>query len=146
MKIFFLTLLITSTAHSWGGRCHHTICDAATFLVKDEGLRSFLITRPHMMGHLCNVPDYHWKNLGPDLGKLGNPAHYIDPEILGLDVGDIPTDYQKIIDLFTGAPNKFKEGTVFSIPSEFGSLWWRADQFYRRAVAEKVEWSKSPAS
>lgn len=35
---------------------------------------------------------------------------------------------------FTGTENKFKSdgGKIFSIPTEFGSVWWRVDQFVRR--------------
>ena len=49
-------------AHAWGGRGHNTICEAAAFLVKNKELKEFLQLRPHIMGHLCNIPDIQWKN------------------------------------------------------------------------------------
>jgi hypothetical protein len=147
-KIFpaLLVLLSTSVALSWGGRGHHTICSAAVFLVKDDGLRNFLMNRPHMMGHLCNIPDFYWKGLGSEVSKLGNPAHFIDVEITGLKIKDVPTDYKKIVSLYTGKPNEFKKDkTIFSVPTEFGSLWWRADQFMRRAIATGKAWKSAKA-
>jgi hypothetical protein len=146
MKLGWLILfsILSANAWAWGGRGHHTICSAAVFLVKDEGLRDFLKNRPHMMGHLCNVPDFYWKSLGGDVAKLGNPAHFIDVEITGLKVSDVPLDYKKMIHDFTGKPNHVhKEKTIFSVPAEFGSLWWRADQFFRRATSLEKDWKKA---
>lgn len=120
-------------AQAWGGRGHATICESAVYLVKEKGLQEYLHNKPQMMGHLCNMPDFYWRSLGGDAVKLGSPTHFIDIEVLGLAVEDIPTDYKKIIDTYTGKPNQFKKGaTIFSVPTEVGSVWWRADQFYRR--------------
>lgn len=126
-------LLISSQVFAWGGRGHHSICSAATFLVKEQGLKEYLQHKPQMMGHLCNMPDFYWKSLGSEANKLGNPTHFVDIEVIGLKVKDIPTDYKKIVEEFTGKPNKFKNdgSTIKSIPNEFGSSWWRADQFMR---------------
>ncbi|XGC81249.1 hypothetical protein ACES2L_01980 [Bdellovibrio bacteriovorus] len=126
-------LLISSQVFAWGGRGHHSICSAASFLVKEPGLKEYLQHKPQMMGHLCNMPDFYWKSLGSEANKLGNPTHFVDIEVIGLKVKDIPTDYKKIVDEFTGKPNKFKNdgSTIKSIPNEFGSSWWRADQFMR---------------
>lgn len=147
MKLIFSFVLICSLAsvgHAWGGRGHHAICHSAVFLLKEEGLRDYLQSRPQMMGHLCNIPDIHWKSLGPDVGKLGNPSHFMDVEVTGLAMKDIPADYQKIVSKFTGEPNQFKKGAkIFSVPTEFGSLWWRADQFFRRAIGLEKEWKKA---
>jgi len=134
----FLVLFVaflSESAFAWGGRGHHAICEAATFLVKEKGLRDYLTSRPQMMGHLCNMPDFYWKSLGPDVGKLGNSTHFIDIEVIGLKQEDVPTDFKRIVKKYEGGTNHYKEGAkVFSIPQEFGSLWWRADQFYRRAI------------
>lgn len=140
--VFFVFLTaLAADALAWGGRGHHTICEAASFLVKEKGLKDYLTSRPQMMGHLCNVPDFYWKSLGGEAGKLGNPTHFIDVEITGLKIQDIPTDYKKIIETYENQPNKFKEGsTIFNIPTEFGSAWWRADQFYRRATDLGPAW------
>lgn len=138
--IFALLAAFENSALAWGGRGHHTICDAASFLVKEKGLSEYVTSRPQMMGHLCNVPDFFWKSLGPEVGKLGNPTHFIDIEITGLKIDEVPTDFKSIIAKYEGTENKFKEGKIFSIPTEFGSIWWRADQFVRRAIALGDTW------
>jgi hypothetical protein len=125
---------LASQAQAWGGRGHAAICETAVFLVKEQGLRDYLHNKPQMMGHLCNMPDFYWRSLGPEAGKLGNPTHFIDVEITGLKVNEVPTDYKQIVETYTGKPNLFKKegSTIFNVPTEFGSIWWRADQFYRR--------------
>lgn len=134
-----LFTLIPQQSWSWGQRGHHTLCDAAVFLVKEPGLKNYLQNKPNMMGHLCNVPDYHWKNLGSDARKFGDTAHFVDLELLGVPFNQIPTDYKEIINTYTGKENKFEPGILRSIPTEFGSNWWRADQFYKRAIASGLQ-------
>lgn len=129
-----LSIFTPLTAFSWGQRAHHTICDAAVFLVKEPGLKAYLQNKPNMMGHLCNVPDIYWKSLGSDARKFGDAAHFIDVEVLGLPVNLIPTSYHEIIHRYTGSDNKFEIGPILSVPDAFGSNWWRADQFFRRAL------------
>lgn len=122
-------------ALAWGARGHSSICQAAVFLVKNQNLKEYLQNKPDMMGHLCNIPDIYWKSLSDDSRKFGDPGHFVDVEILGIKVNEVPTDYKKIVETYTGASNKFKEGAkIFSVPNELGSNWWRADQFYRRAI------------
>lgn len=145
-SLFILSLVfgLSLKAQAWGGRGHHAICSAAVFLTKEEGLRNYLKNKPQMMGHLCNMPDFYWKSLGPEVGKLGNATHFIDIEVIGLAAKDIPLDYQKIVDTYTGTANKFKKGaTIFSIPQEFGSSWWRADQFLRRVAGLEKDFAKA---
>ncbi|MFP5518891.1 MAG: hypothetical protein ACLGGX_03250 [Bdellovibrionia bacterium] len=143
--ILILSLFLTSKAFSWGARGHHAICATAAFLVKEQGLKEYLKHKPQMMGHLCNIPDFYWKSLGPEIGKLGNPTHFVDVEVIGLKAEEIPTDYKKLIETYTGTENKFKkEGAkIFSMPQEFGSSWWRAEQFLRRAFALEKDFSTS---
>jgi len=144
--LFFSLVLLSPSAFSWGGRGHHTICDAAVYLVKEKGLKNYLQAKPHMMGYLCNIPDIYWRDLGPDVSKLGDSTHYVDVEILDMNPKDIPLDFRKIITDFTGKPNPTKAGSnILSIPNEFGSNWWRADQFYRRAVSLAEKWKAAPA-
>jgi len=138
MKLLLVLLTVAglgSQAQAWGGRGHAAICETAVFLVKEPGLKEYLKNKPQMMGHLCNMPDFYWRSLGAEVGKLGNPTHFVDPEITGLKVSEIPLDFKQIVETYTGKPNLFKEGkTIRDVPSEFGSVWWRADQFYRRFV------------
>lgn len=123
------SLFVSQFTFAWGGRGHDTICETATYLVKNQNLKSFLTSRPHTMGHLCNIPDIYWKSLGKEVSELGDATHFIDVEVLGLSIDKIPADYSEIVKNFTGANNAFKEGKIFSIPRDFGSVWWRANQF-----------------
>lgn len=146
--LIFLFALITqfcSTTWAWGGRGHAAICEAAVHLVKSPNLKEFLMTKPHVMGHLCNTPDIYWKSLPSEIRKSGDPSHYINAEKIGLKLSEVPVDYNKIIANYTGKPNKQNESqTLYSIPDELGSSWWRADQFYRRAVAAGKELKNLP--
>jgi hypothetical protein len=118
--------------NAWGNRGHHSICASAPHLVKTESLKTFLRYRLHTLGHLCNIPDIYWKSLGPETSDLGNPTHYIDPEILGLKISEIPLDLKGNIEKYTGQENSTKpKSKIFSVPTEVGTLWWRADQFFR---------------
>ncbi len=145
MKFLYLALLSVtlsysltpSTCFSWGGKGHHSICEAAVHLVEDPDLKAFLKTRSHTLGHLCNVPDIYWKSISPETRKVGDPTHYIDPEILGLKMNQLPTDYQEIVTKYTGTDNQFNSGLKIShIPHELGSVWWRIEQFYNRSVEQ----------
>lgn len=129
----FLTLTSVS-AFSWGGRGHHTLCDAAVYLVQDPDLQKFLKSRPHTMGHLCNIPDIYWKSLSGEYTKQGNFTHFLDTEITGLKLKDISTDFSKLSTEFTGKKKANKDSNIVSFPHEFGSLWWRAQQFYQRSL------------
>lgn len=146
LMLFISALLLSAPAFSWGGRGHHTICDAAVYLVKEKGLRDYLQAKPHIMGYLCNIPDIYWRDLGPEVSKFGDATHYVDVELLGSSPKDIPLDYKKIIADMTGKPNPFKPGgTINSVPNELGSNWWRADQFYRRAISPADAWKTTAA-
>lgn len=152
MKCFWrvsLTLILSlvgTKVLAWGGRGHDSICQAAAFLVKNPHLRELLQNRPHMMGHLCNIPDTYWRSLAPDLRKLGDPGHFINAENLGLRLSELPTDFRAIVDTYTGQEIKTKDGKkMMSVPEELGSNWWRTDQFYRRALSDAVNVSQQTA-
>ncbi len=142
LTVFAMALPGMSLA--WGGRGHHTICDAASFLVKEKGLHDYLQAKPHMMGYLCNIPDIYWRDI--DTERVGDATHYVDVELLGIPMKDIPLDYKKIVAEFTDKQNPIKpEAKIKSIPKEFGSNWWRADQFYRRATSMAEKWKAAAA-
>lgn len=129
---------------AWGGRGHNTICDAAVFLTQEKGLREYLQAKPHIMGYLCNIPDTHWRSISGEVSKLGGPTHYLDMELLGVKPEDFPTDLKAIIKNYEGKENPLENGqTIKSIPTEMGTNWWRADQFYRRAIALGEAWKKA---
>lgn len=144
-KLIFSSIVMLSSFQvlAWGGRGHHTICSAAVHLVKSPELREFLKIRPHTMGHLCNVPDIYWKSLPTEIRKSGDPTHYFNVEKIGLQISAVPTDYKKLITDYTGKPShENTTKTLFSVPDEIGSSWWRADQFSRLA-AEAAKQAKS---
>jgi hypothetical protein len=131
---------------AWGGRGHAAICEAAVFLVKNQQLKDYLRNKPHMMGHLCNIPDTYWRSLSAESRKLGDSTHFINAENLGLKIKDIPNDYRQIVQTYTGQESKVKENKkILSVPEELGSNWWRADQFYRRAIADGQALKDLPA-
>jgi hypothetical protein len=133
MLRFLLVFLFPVSLLAWGGRGHDAICVASSFLVKDKVLKEFLQSRSHVMGHLCNIPDTYWRSLPGDVNKVGSPAHFMDPEVLGLKINEVPLNFAELVRDYTGKENKMKEGAkIFSVPEELGSLWWRVDEFYRR--------------
>ena len=135
LSVFALLILTGTQAMAWGGRGHNSICEAAVHLVKTPELKEFLMFKPHVMGHLCNVPDVYWKSLSAESRKASDTTHYINAEKLGVKIGDVPTDYKIIVETYTGKPNKENTAqTLFSVPDEFGSSWWRANQFYELAI------------
>lgn len=135
--LFFSSLFFSSSAFSWGSRGHAAICEAAVFLVQNKNLKEYLQNKPQMMGHLCNIPDIYWKSLTGDPRKFGDSAHFIDVEITGLKIEALSTDFKKLETDFTGKENKFKpDAKIFSVAEELGTLWWRADQFYRLSLED----------
>lgn len=147
-NIIFLSIMFTATqSFAWGGRGHDSICRSAAYLVKEPQLKKFLANKPQMMGHLCNMPDFYWKSLKGDATKFGDPAHFIDIEIVGMKVEDIPTDYKKLSKKFTGKPNLFTNdgSTIKDFPREFGSSWWRTEQFMKNIANMKSEFKKAKA-
>ncbi|MCK6598592.1 MAG: hypothetical protein L6Q37_09535 [Bdellovibrionaceae bacterium] len=100
--------------------------------------------RPHTLGHLCNIPDIYWKSLGATANELGSPSHYIDPEVIGIKIQDIPLDFKKLEQEYSGKKNQFKpEKNIYSLAREMGSLWWRAQQFFDLTLNLKPAFAKS---
>lgn len=144
-----MTFAISPQANAWGLRGHQVICEAAIFAVTDEDLSLFLKARTSMFTGLCNIPDTSWRSKGPDISAIGGPTHFIDPEVLGLEINAIGTDYRKLQIEFEGQDNKFKPGQkILSLHRDLGSVWWRVDQFVRRATdfAAIAEKAKKPAN
>lgn len=147
LSLFAILLFNTSLAFGWSGRGHHAICAAASYLVQEKELKEYLKGHSQKMGHLCNLPDTYWKSLGPEVRALGDSTHFIDFEVIPVEPSKVSLDYPSIVTQFTGQKNAFKNenAKIISIPKEFGSNWWRADQFLRRAANLKAQFAKSPA-
>jgi hypothetical protein len=138
--LFLLVLAASTKSLAWGGRGHATICEAATYLVKNPDLKKFMTHRPHIMGHLCNIADIYWKSLPGDMQKDGNPAHFIDSDILPLKIKDIPLDYSQLIQDYQGKAKANDANSIIrSFPHDFGSAWWRTNQFYNLAITGKAD-------
>ncbi len=133
--IFLLPLFYSPSVFAWGTRGHQVICEAAVFLVDSPELQTFLRSRTLMMSHLCNVPDFSWKSKGGEAVSIGSPTHFIDPEVIGLAIRDIPLDFQKLQETYEGKADQFKaDRKIFSLAKDLGSIYWRTEQFYRRCV------------
>lgn len=124
--LILLTLCFSQAVYGWGERGHHIICEAATRLVTNPELSQFLQGRGHQAGHVCNIPDINWRNL-PSQTKPGENSHFMDPENLGYTIDTVPTAFADIA--------KTKQISKTQVAIDLGSLWWRADQFFRRARA-----------
>jgi hypothetical protein len=141
----FLTVSFGSQALSWGGRGHDTICETAAFLVEEPGLKAFLKSRSHTMGHLCNLPDIQWRSIvDANVKASGDPTHYVEPDILGLKPTQTSTDIKKL-QLEWAGKNRVDEPNkkIFQLTREMGSLWWRVDQFMRLKSQLKEGFAKS---
>ena len=129
-------ILCAPAVFAWGNQGHHMICAAASRLVSEKELIPFLKARQNMMGHLCNVPDTYWRNLDSSLQSLGNPTHYLNPEVVNHTVDTLPQDFKAIAKHMNISPR--------GLNSMMGSLWWRTDQFYRLAVAAGKRAKQTP--
>ncbi|NBX67601.1 MAG: hypothetical protein EBR01_01410 [Proteobacteria bacterium] len=114
----------TLRGFGWGERGHHVICAVATRLVSNSELSSFLKGRGHQSGHVCNIPDIHWKDHSENNQHLDS-SHFMDPENLSYQISEVPTDLSQIA--------KDKGKSLEQLSTELGTLWWRADQFFRIA-------------
>jgi len=130
MKRFALSLLVfglSNVGFGWGERGHHVLCEVATRLVTNTDLAQFLQGRGHQAGHVCNIPDINWRNL-PSQTKAGENSHFMNPEALGYTIATVPVVFADI----ATAKNLPKD----QVAIDLGSMWWRADQFWRRAKAD----------
>ncbi len=132
--LFFALCFSQSTAWSWAERGHHTLCEVATRLVSNPDLANFLKSRLHLMGHACNIPDIYWRDLGL-IAKVGDDAHFMNPENLGYTLESVPLDIDQIISEKEGKYSEVLKRNIVVL-KDLGSSWWRYDQFYRRAVLD----------
>lgn len=121
-------------AQAWGGRAHDSLCQAATFAVKNDKLRAYLKSKGHILGYLCNIPDTSWKTVG--LKGFENQAaygsHYFDTDSFPVPVEQIPRSFKELEEKYTGKPSALNGKIIKSVPGDAGSGWWRLEQFQRR--------------
>lgn len=80
-----VTVLVAERAYAWGERGHDLVARVAARLVveragKDRAALQFFLAKEHQLGHLANVPDIVWRNMGKDVEDLNGPTHYMDLE------------------------------------------------------------------
>ncbi len=125
---------------AWGGRGHHAICSSAVHLVKNKELKSFLQSKPQILGYLCNIPDTGWRSLPKEQSELGNPSHYINPEALNISLEQTPLDFKKAFEAWKKLKNisdaKDDPKLKIQFHEDLGGLWWRAEQFYNLSSKE----------
>jgi hypothetical protein len=134
LLVFTFTFTLNySKCFGWGSRGHSIVCEAAIHLVKNEGLKNFLLHRTLAVNYLCNIPDTFWRK--PEFSKTGNPTHHIDTDLVGINISDTPVVYSEFIEKFKNKTRVINNAPIFSVPKEIGSSWWRAAQFVELAVA-----------
>lgn len=82
-----LSVASSERALAWGERGHDLVARVAARLIiesapKGDDFAAVLQTKEHMLGHLANVPDIVWRNLGPEIEAKNGPTHYVDLEYL----------------------------------------------------------------
>lgn len=126
-------LAFEEKAQAWGERGHHDICYVATRLVKDPQLKQFLITRGHMMGHVCNIPDIYWRDI-PNT-YIGNATHFMEPDLFNISMANTPTILADYVAMLNAAPPSTPNETIGDKLNKVGTSWWRAEQFANLAIA-----------
>ncbi len=90
-SVVLLCLLVgsslSSSAYAWGERGHDLIARVAARLIIERSPRgddfaALFEMKEHMLGHLANVPDIVWRNIGPEVEAQNAPTHYVDLEFL----------------------------------------------------------------
>jgi hypothetical protein len=80
-----LVVARAQTALAWGERGHDLVARVAVRLAARSGdpeWARFLLAKEHMLGHLANVPDVVWRNLGRDVESRNAPTHFVDLELV----------------------------------------------------------------
>ncbi len=135
--LFSISLFTTQKILAWGGRGHDTICQSAVFLVKDKTLKDFLRNKTNMLGHLCNIPDTYWRSLTPEQNKEGAPTHFVESDVLGIPLKNLPLDMKALIEKYQGSESQYQKGLkIISLPHEMGSNWWRVNQLFEMSIAD----------
>lgn len=89
ISLLLLAITIAPTvAWAWGERGHRIVTEVAVRLVEarhgqeDPELVKILRRKEHMLAHLSNIPDIHWRNSEERISNQNAPTHFIDLEYL----------------------------------------------------------------
>lgn len=134
--LLMLILGFAQSALAWGERGHHALCAVATRLVAQQELTDFLKSKDHMLGHVCNIPDIYWRDLGP-VAESGDDTHFMNFENVEYTPETTPLLWSQVLAEKEG---KYldKKGNPIPVEAHLGSSWWRYEQFYKRAVEAAV--------
>lgn len=122
--VVFCAALSSVQALAWAERGHHVICEVASRLVEEPGLKKFLLSRQHQLGHVCNIPDIYWRDIRPQ-NPIADATHFMNPENYNWSAAEVPTSLAEISRLTGDTPDV--------IAAKLGTLWWRADELFREA-------------
>lgn len=115
-------LHVSLVCSAWGVRGHLSVCEAAAKLVKHQELAEYFGAKSSRIGYLCDIPDLQWRFMSQNFKE-----HLLRPENLNMSLEQLPLDYSKIMQQYPGQAKLL------------GSNWWRAEQFYKRAVSLKPD-------
>lgn len=132
IALVVFTALFPKNGYSWGPRGHALICEAAIHLIKDKGLKRYLMSKAQGLIYLCNVPDSYWKNIKGT--ESGYSTHFFEPDVIGISLESIPLQFSEFEKMSVGKTNILNGEIIRSASQELGSLWWRADQFARLSL------------
>ncbi len=134
-------MLFPSIAIAWGERGHDLVTRVAVKKLAEMSGHSAQFTQPfalrnHMLSHLSNVPDFHWRAdyMSENDRDLNYPTHFIGLDSIYPDAKEL-TDIDQDINVFY---TKARDAG-FENPAKIGTAPWRVVQLQQQmAVALKA--------
>ena len=140
LSLMMIASFFDSPAFAWGERGHDLIARVAARLVaqrsKDPALFVPFAAKEHMLGHLANIPDIHFRDL-PEGKSLEGPTHYFDSEYL------FATPSLQGFPVSIAEAAKLSEAHGKNLYSEVGTAPWRIAQLFDLYVGA-LKSAKSP--
>ena len=134
-----LLLLTTNQAFAWGDRGHEVVTRVAIRLLAEntEQAGSAFASREHMLAHLSNVPDIHWRApyMSTESRSANAPTHYIDMDLLypakamlkeRVMLKDIGREYDAL--------EQLAQDKNLDLATQVGTAPWRVLQLQREVV------------
>ena len=127
LSLAMIFQIFDSPAFAWGERGHDLIARVAARLVaqhsKDPALFVPFLAKEHMLGHLANIPDIHFRDL-PEGKSIEGPTHYFDSEYLFAKPGiqGFPVSIAEAA--------KLSESQGKNLYTEVGTAPWRIAQLF----------------
>jgi hypothetical protein len=133
LVLFVLTALAIPNCYAWGERGHDLVTRIAVLKLEELSNAGTNFSEPftqrdHMLSHLSNVPDFHWRAdyMSETDRALNSPTHYIGIEtVYGATNALQPLD----ADYASFALQAKSKGVLE--PALVGTAPWRTIQLYR---------------